>query len=195
MDQETIDIYDANAAKFLEMVESSVDDDCLAAFIETLPKGAQVLDLGCGPGTSAAKMRDLGMAVTAIDASAEMAALARKKYDLDVMVATFDDIDGEDIYDGIWASFSLLHAPRVDMPRYLSALKLALKPGSILVIGLKIGTGEARDKLGRSYTYYQQDELYMMLTNAGLTPSDTTLGQDAGLSGEIAPWMVVTAHG
>jgi len=195
VDPETIAIYDAQAAEYARITANDARDQVLVDFIAALPKGAHVLDLGCGPGQAAAEMALAGMQVTATDASAEMVAMAARHPGVTAVQATFAQIEGHDLYDAIWANFCLLHAPRTDMARHLAALKAALKPGGRFHIGLKTGTGEHRDGIGRLYTYYQIDELTSLLATAGFTVFETTTGEGAGLSGEIAPWVTVAAHG
>ena len=192
-DAQTLGIYDDKAADYAARFAPDQPDTRLAGFIASLPLGGSVLDLGCGPGRAAAQMRDAGLQVTAIDASPGMVALARETYGLDVTLGTFDDITGTAIYEGVWASFSLLHAPRGDMPRHLAALHQALKPGGRLMIGLKSGTGSRRDALGRFYTYYQPDEVLGLLQAAGFTPTSTETGAEPGLDGTVAPWIIVMA--
>lgn len=41
-----------------------------------------------------------------------------------------------DVFDGIWASSSLLHADRVDMPSHLTAIRSALTKDGIFFIGV-----------------------------------------------------------
>ncbi|MCP5073028.1 MAG: class I SAM-dependent methyltransferase [Rhodobacteraceae bacterium] len=193
-DAETIAVYNARAADYDALVHQNQPNEHLQAFIRAVPRGGLVLDLGCGPGSSSAKLRDAGLHVTAIDASRQMAATAKRKFDIDVVVATFEDISGTDLYDGIWASFSLLHAPKTDLPRHLAALHQAIRPGGIFVIGLKTGTGEHRDTLGRKYSYYEKAELHALLGDAGFAVVETSAGEDIGLDGVIAPWLIVTAR-
>ncbi len=194
-DTKTISVYNAKAAEYDAMVHDDQPSAHLQAFIQAVPSGGSVLDLGCGTGGSSATMRDAGLMVTAIDASPEMAAVAKQKFDIDVSIATFEDISGTDIYDGIWASFSLLHAPKADMPRHLAALRQALRPGGVFVIGLKSGTGERRDPLGRRYAYYEKTELHGLLGEAGLSVLQTATGKEIGLDGVMARWLIVTARG
>lgn len=193
-DAETIALYDDKASDYLETFQTAEPSPRLLKFIDALPEGGTVLDLGCGPGNSAAVMRDHGLQVTALDASAQMAALAKDLFDLDVTIGTFDDVFGTGVYDGIWANFSLLHAARADMPRHLADIHTALKTGGQFLIGLKTGSGEKRDTLGRFYTYYGQDDLIGLLTEAGFTPDTIHTGEEAGLAGPVEPWIVVTAH-
>lgn len=194
-DPETLAVYDAKIDDYAQLTEDEAAGAQLSRFLDALPAGAHVLDLGCGPGHAAAAMQAQGMTVDAVDASAEMVKHAREVLNVPARQATFDDIDGTDVYDGIWASFSLLHAPRSEMPRHLAALNSALKPGGILSIGMKLGTGEARDALGRFYTYYTKTELIGLLTAAGYTVKDHHLGSGVGLDGTTADWITITAHG
>ena len=98
------------------------------------------------------------------------------------------------VYDGVWANFSLLHAAREDFPRHLAAIQKALKPGGAFHIALKAGTGAERDRIGRHYTYYTEDELTGLLKAAGFTVGSYRRGRDKGLSGEDADWISTTAH-
>jgi len=193
-DPETIAVYDSKAAEYDALVSSEGPSERLAAFIAALPKGGRVLDFGCGTGSAATAMREHGLKVTALDASLEMVNLAKRRFDLDVTLGTFDDLDAENEYNGIWASFSLLHAPRSNMPRYLMAIRRALKPGGLFYIGLKTGSGEKRDALGRVYTYYTEAELNGLLAVAGFNMTQTNTGAGPGLDGVIAPWITIDCH-
>ena len=195
MDEKTIAVYDEQAVKYADLMAHEKKDPALAAFIAGLPKGAQVLDLGCGPGWAAGEMARAGLQVTASDASAEMVAMAAKLPGVTAEQADFDQIEGDNLYDGIWANFCLLHAPRADMPRHLAGLVRALKPGGAFHIALKTGTGESRDKIGRFYTFYEIDEMRALLTAAGLRVTGTTTGEGPGLDGTVSPWFAMTANG
>jgi trans-aconitate methyltransferase len=195
MDEETVSTYARMAQDYATMTADSDSDPVLTAFIGGIPRGGRVLDLGCGPGVTAAAMTRAGLYVDATDAVAEMVAMAETHPGVTAWQATFDEITGDAIYDGIWANFSLLHAPRSDMPRHLGALRRALKPGGLFHIGMKTGTGERRENLGRLYTYYTEQELCDLMRAAGLTAFSSTKGADKGLDGVVAPWVTIAAHG
>lgn len=195
-DENTLSVYANKAAKYADLVgDNLAADPLLAAFIADMPSGGHALDLGCGPGNAAHVMANAGLRVTATDAVAEMVALADQHAGVTAKVATFDEISGQDLYDGVWANFSLLHAARADMPRYLNALHRALKPNGQLHIGLKTGSGEKRDRIGRFYTYYTDSEISGLLETAGFTITSRTTGCDKGLDGTMADWIAVRAHG
>ncbi|WP_167644537.1 class I SAM-dependent DNA methyltransferase [Mameliella alba] len=193
-DRETIRIYDSRAEDYARVTASDTPDATLRAFIEALPEKAHVLDLGCGPGFSARHMAAAGHHVDAWDASAAMMELASAHPGVSARQADFDALDAAAAYDGIWANFSLLHAPREAMPRHLAAIHRALKPGGLFHVGVKTGTGSKRDDLGRLYTYYTEAELSGLLRAAGFTPGSFRHGEDLGLDNVMAPWITVTAH-
>lgn len=194
-DRETLSVYDAKAGDYAKLVTSTTDTPQLTAFLDAISPNGRVLDLGCGPGNSAARLAQAGLTVDATDASAEMVALASRQPGVTAWLASFDEIEGTDIYDGIWANFSLLHAERHDMPRYLQALRQALKPGGVFHIGMKTGDGAERDGIGRYYTYYTADELDGLLRAAGFEPFFSRTGVEEGLAGTMDPWITLLCRG
>lgn len=193
-DIETLKVYGDMADDYAAITTEATEDKALTTFIGALPQGSHVLDLGCGPGFAAARMAREGLSVDATDATPAMVELADKHPGVNAWTATFDDLTGTNLYDGIWANFSLLHASRGDMPRYLGTLREMLKTGGMFHIGMKTGTGERRDALGRLYTYYTGPELEQLLRDARLTPFSSTTGRDKGLDGEWADWVTIIAH-
>ena len=123
-----------------------------------------------------------------------MARVALETYGITVSVAGFAKLNETARYDAILASFSLLHAPKSDMPAHLAAIKRALRPGGRFVIGLKTGTGEKRDRLGRFYAYYTDAELTGLLETAGFTVTDRRTSEGKGLDGSVAPWIVMRCN-
>ncbi len=171
-DAETLAFYDAEAPVYADHLGDGGRAPYLMKFIAALPAGGRALDLGAGPGWAAARMAAAGLDVLAWDASAGLLAEAERRHGLRTRRARFDELDDEAAWDGIWASFSLLHAAKADMPRLLAACARALRPGGLLYLGLKAGVGERRDRLGRLYAYYEADELEVLLAGAGLAARD-----------------------
>ncbi len=194
-DAKTLAVYDAKAAEYAGLTINQADHDSLRAFIKELPAGAHVLDVGCGPGHFAAEMVAQGCSVDAFDGSAEMVALAVQQPGVNAYHAYFDELDVESAYDGVWASFSLLHSPREDLPAHLSRIKRALKSQGVFHIGMKLGDSAARDSIGRQYTYVTEGELMQLLADAGFTPYATQKGEAKGLSGSVDAFILVRAHG
>lgn len=196
-DDRTISVYDEHAAEYAERFAGSPDtgeEADFQAFTTRLPEGGTVLDLGCGPGHWAARFRDAGYRVAALDASQEMAEAARSAYGIEVTVAGFHALDAEAVFDGVWAYFSLLHVPRAELALHLSAIHRALTPGGTLCLAMKLGENEGRDELGRFYAYYSEDELREKLEAAGFTVLGSRRGTGKGLAGTDADFVVLTAH-
>lgn len=193
-DPQTIALYDARATDYAQRFASAAPDPRLVRFISEMPAEARVLDLGCGPGRAAARIAKAGLQVDAVDASEEMVALTAQHRGVSARVATFDALDAVALYDGVWANFSLLHAPRSAMPSHLAAIQTALKPGGWFSIGLKLGSGEQRDSLGRFYTYYHDAEISGLMEAAGFVIDSREFGAEKGLDGVLAPWITLLAQ-
>ena len=193
-DKETIAWYDGAAEKYAGRFGKGEAGERLLAFMAALPTGANVLDLGCGPARASALMRDAGLHPVAVDASPGMVDLANSTYDIDAQIMTFDDLDMSDAFDGVWANFSLLHAPRTALPRHFAAIARALREAGILHVAMKTGSGQARDTLGRQYTYVTVKELSDLLFNAGFEVLHVHEGRETGCAGTEDPFVAIRAR-
>ena len=192
-DQKTISAYDSQVDNYVEIIKQQPVDHTLLDLIARFEADDYVLDLGCGPAMASATMREHGLRVDPTDASKEMVKLANATFDIGARQAQFSDIDESDVYDGVWANFSLLHASVEDFPNILVALHKALKPKGLLHLGMKIGHGAVRDKYDRYYCYYSQDELVEHLSKAGFVVENVELGEALGMAGDMEPWIAVTS--
>lgn len=194
MDKETIAVYDRQVDDYVELTTKVGPDKSLRLFMDRLPKGGRVLDLGCGPGASSAAMKDGGFDVDPLDASGEMVRTANELYNIGARQGVFQDIDSVDFYDGVWANFSLLHASEAEFIEILPQLHRALKPAGLLYLGLKTGAGEIRDKLGRRYMYYSEARLAVLLSAARFKIVASKTGEGIGLAGDVAPFVLITCE-
>lgn len=192
IDPQTIAIYDEKTVEYATLTEGVPHD--LVRFHEYLPSSARILDYGCGPGTSAAYLAKQGHIADAFDASEKMVAYAQKHPGVTAWQATFDQFNAQDIYDGIWASFSLLHAAREDIPTFLQNIRSAVKSGGVLYIAMKLGSGRHRDDLQRLYTYVSEAELQSWLSDTGFDWTDHTTSETPGLDGSMSAWIGVFAR-
>ncbi|MFA6013228.1 MAG: class I SAM-dependent methyltransferase [Desulfobacteraceae bacterium] len=133
-------------------------------FLSGIKPGGKILDLGCGPGNDAKRFADLGYEVLAVDGAPGMVDLARKK-GLRGKVMKYSEIESlGEFFDGIWASYALLHIPKADMVGVLNKIKKVLNPGGIFYASFREGEGEDmrkddRYKGGRYFAYYSKNEL------------------------------------
>lgn len=183
-DAQTLDFYTREAAAYAEHVKDEAKRaPQLAQFAALLPQGGDVLDFGCGPAWAANAFLQLGLNVRGFDGSQGLADEARARYGIEVAVGRFEDFADVAAYDGIWASFCLLHDSRVAMPAHLGRLYRALRPGGVLYVGLKEGEGRERDDIGRLYTYFTEPEMRGLLTDAGFEVSEVQTEPSVGFSG------------
>ena len=195
-DARTLAVYNRQSDDYAAMMDrQAAGDPLIGRFIAACPAGGRVLDLGCGAGHYARRMAAADLRVEAIDAAEAMVERTAKLPSVSARLGRFEDLDERDAYDGVWAYFSLLHAPRVDMPDHLARIATALRPGGVLFLGLKRGRGGGRDRLDRHYEYYERADLDRLLTGAGLRPGDCWFGTAEGMAGHPEGWIVMAAHG
>lgn len=186
-DETTLAFYNAEAAAY---AAASHGAGKLADFIAELPPGARVLDLGCGAGADSAALRTAGFAVTSVDASSGLAAEAKRRWDVDVRLMRFDDLDFVGAFDGVWASASLHHARADDLPRIFAAIRRATKSGGVLHATMKAGE-DRRDRLGRFFCAMSEGALAELARDWRNVRIDG--GAGAGYDGETTPWLRLRA--
>lgn len=191
-DRETLSVYDAQAEDYKKRFSGTATQN-VTRFLSHLAPASRILDVGCGPGGASLSMQEAGHSVIAIDASQGMVETARAS-GIDARQASFDDLPSFGPVDAVWANFSLLHAPRADLPRHLSDIRGILPTGGIFHIGMKTGSGEKRDALGRRYSYVSQSELTDLMKTARLSVFDAQTGASEGLDGVMASWVILLAR-
>ncbi|MEO1491176.1 MAG: class I SAM-dependent methyltransferase [Pseudomonadota bacterium] len=193
-DNKTLEFYTREASAYADYTSQEKRSPLLKRFAAFLPEGGDVLDFGCGSGWGANRFNEMGFRAVGFDGSEGLAAEARERYAVEVTVGRFDTFSAESAYDGIWASFCLLHDTREAMPGHLARLHRALRPGGAIYIGLKEGEGAHRDSLGRLYTYFGTDEMTGLLTAAGFGRIATETDQTTGYDGADVISLHIFAH-
>ena len=193
-DAKTISFYDGAAERYANLTETASAGPLLQSFMALLPANAHVLDLGCGPARASRHMRDAGHHPDPVDASQGMVDLANTTHDIGARILTFDEVNMVAASDGVWANFSLLHAPHKDLPRIFTALATALRTSGVLHVAMKVGTGELRDRIDRLYTYVSVAELHGLLADAGFTVLETLEDHEVGCAGTDDPYVAVRAR-
>jgi SAM-dependent methyltransferase len=165
MDDATLQFYRDNAQSYADWVKAP--SARLVRFMDLLPAGGDVLELGCGPGNHSAEMLAAGFAVRPTDGSPEMAEVAARRLGRPVETMLFHELDAREAYDGVWASACLLHAPRDELAGILARIHRALKPAGVFYASFKAGDHDGRDSLGRYYNYASRDWLEAAYAKAG----------------------------
>jgi hypothetical protein len=116
-----------------------------------------------------------------------------------VPVMEFGQLDGEEMYDGVWCHASLLHVPRSDLLDALARIHRALKPDGWHYANYKgalsHGAEGGRDSHGRFYSYIAEDALDAVYAAAGPWQSvSRESGMGSSYGGEPTEWHEVFAR-
>lgn len=155
---DSIDYYNRYAVPYYEETVDVDMTEVIEPFMELLPENAEVLDLGCGSGRDTITLEERGFYVTAMDGSEEMCKLAEVNTDQEVLQMTYEEMEFDNVFDGIWACASLVHLTDEEMRDVMKKLILALKMDGILYFSVHKGD---RDGIynGRYFRDYSKKEL------------------------------------
>ncbi len=154
--------YDEYGQAFAAATKDLKMNDLYAPFLEHVPPSGTILDAGCGSGRDVKAFTELGYKVAAFDASPAMVAIAKEFSQQEISIGTFQQLDYDNTFDGIWACASLLHVPLAEIDDVFVRLGRALKKGGVLYMSFKKGAGESV-RHGRTFTSFNQDSLDELL--------------------------------
>lgn len=152
-----------------------------------LPKGAKILDVGCGRGEFCAFFKEMGLEAEGIDLSKTGIEYARKQHPgITFHTGATDNLLPEKAgsYDAVFSSEVIEHL--FDVDSYLKAIHDLLKPGGTFVLttpyhGLIKNividfTNYAKhyDPLGQHIRFFDRKSLDMCLRKWGLVPQSWT---------------------
>ncbi|MFW1814396.1 class I SAM-dependent methyltransferase [Acinetobacter guillouiae] len=146
-----LNYYDINAVEFFESTFQIDMESLYQSFLRYLPDNALILDLGCGSGRDTLAFKNKGYQVVATDYSKKLVDKASKLVGIDVRFESFYELSELNLYDGIWASASLLHCERKRLPEVIGKILAALKMNGICYMSFKYGEKD-RYKDGRDFT-------------------------------------------
>ena len=162
---DSIDYYNRYAVPYYEETVDASMEEVMKPFVELLSEeseNAEVLDLGCGSGRDTLLLEEYGFYVTPMDGSEEMCKLAEVNTDKEVLQMTYDEMEFDDVFDGIWACASLIHLTEDEMRKVMKKLVQALKENGVLYFSVHKGD---RDGIyhGRYFHDYNRRELQSLM--------------------------------
>lgn len=118
MEDVTINYYNKNAQEYIDLTRDTAKETRELKFIKYFAKDSYILDLGCGSGKASKFFMNNGYRVCALDASVELAKLTSEYLGQQVICKRMEEIDFNSEFDGIYASASLLHIPKINKKKY-----------------------------------------------------------------------------
>lgn len=193
MDQ-TISYYEKHAAEFCRSTLEADMAFCRERFLKHLKPGSRILDAGCGSGRDSKAFAELGYRVTAMDASPKICAEAQKVLGQKVLCQSFEGLEIENRFDGIWACASLLHVQKDKISDVLYRLKRALKEDGVLYASFKYGDGEVIRR-GRYFCNYNERTLEKLIHDAGFEILELFVTEDVREDRCGEKWVNVVGKG
>ena len=162
MNNKTINYYNKYTKSFIQTTRSVDFTNIQNKFLSYLPSGASILDFGCGSGRDTKYFLKRNYNVTAIDGSEEICKEASKYTGIKVKQMLFEELNDQNIYDGIWACASILHLKKCELPDMIKRLYQALKRNGVIYMSFKYGDFEGvRNE--RYFTYLTEESFNMLM--------------------------------
>jgi ubiquinone/menaquinone biosynthesis C-methylase UbiE len=147
--------YNMIADRFVEWRDRIAGDprrEWEEELVSRLPKGAQVLELGCGAGVPDTQCLAARFRVTGVDISIEQVRRARASVpEAQFIHADFTALELEsELFDAVVSFYAFNHVPRELLAPTFARIRRWLVPGGLLMTALGVGDTEAwtRDWLG-----------------------------------------------
>jgi len=167
---ETIEYYDKNAKEYFDKSVSVDMNELYSRFLEYVPIGGSILDIGCGSGRDLKYFKDQGYHVEGLEPSVELNRLASVHSGCLIHLDTVQHFIPAKQYDAIWACASLLHLTTNELVSFFSRIGIYVKSGGIIFISMKSGIESGKDELGRYFENFDDETLQSILgANAGLS--------------------------
>lgn len=153
---DTLAYYNQNATAFSTETVSVDMANAQHHFLDKLRPNAHILDFGCGSGRDTKYFLNAGYTVDATDGSSELCRIASRYAGIPVRQMLFQELDVQEVYDGIWACASILHLPKTELQDVICQMCDALKLAGIIYTSFKYGTFEG-ERNGRYFTDFTEE--------------------------------------
>lgn len=160
----------------------------LSEFSKRLNPGDEILDIGCGSGRDLLWLKQSGFKPIGLERSDGLVELAKKHSGCDVIIADYEHFDFSTIQvDGIMFSASLVHITHGKIQAVISRSLKALKQNGYIYISVKEGDGTKKDKAGRSFYLWREEELNNIFEKLNLKIVHFSGSESVLNSGEV--WL------
>jgi SAM-dependent methyltransferase len=175
-----IDCYNRLAEEYVrrygdELEAKPFDRQLIGRFVQDVPPGKQVCDLGCGSGHVADHLRQLGVNVFGVDLSPGMIDVAKRTYPLvEYRVGDMLELDlADESLGAVVALYSIIHLERDQVRPAFSEMFRILVPGGGVLVSFHRGEGTLHEEesLGTPVafdcTLFEPDEVRSVMEDVG----------------------------
>ena len=189
----TIRHYNENADSFWEGTRDHDVSQNVSALLDALGRGThRILDFGCGPGRDLMTFKKLGHDPIGLDGAAEFCHMARLHAQCTVWHQNFLRLElPHAFFDGVFANASLFHIPSQELPRVLSDVRAAIRPGGVLFASNPRGDNVEGWHGLRYGAYYDLSEWSRFMNQAGFIALDHYY-RPPGKPRDEQPWLAST---
>jgi len=193
--EETVKSYESCVDDYAETTRAEprgVRAEMFQAFIAAMKSGAQILEIGSGPGWDADRLEAKGFEVDRTDVTqAFIDYQAKRDKQIRRLDVIADDISNR--YDGLLCLYVLQHIARPLIDDVLRKLSNSLHSNGAALIGLREGEGDVREVSSGSRVYHltlwPRDEFIARLARVGLITQ-----RQHTFSGNDGEWLIVLAR-
>jgi SAM-dependent methyltransferase len=169
----TTNYYESQARSYHDRTAHLDPGPFLEPLDRCLPRGATVVDVGCGAGRDLRWLRQRGFNAVGVERSRPLADLAHGYSGCPVIVADFEAFDFTSLpCDAVLLVGALVHLPPERLFFSLTHILAGLKPGGKAVVSLKEGRGRDHTTDGRLFYLWQERDLVPVLQKAALSVKD-----------------------
>lgn len=190
---DAIDYYNRYAARIFEDTVDQDMEDLYGEFLKYLEEGDTILDLGCGSGRDSLAFYEQGYDVTPLDASEEMCKLAEIHTGLEVLQMTYEDMEFDEVFDGVWGCGALIHVPEKELEGILEKIIDALCSNGILYLAFREGDFEGF-RGERYICEYTQDQAERIIKDTGRLELKKIWTTEDTRSGKKRRWVNLLAR-
>ena len=168
-----INYYNSTPSDYFRKTAFLDLSDIYEKFKKQIPRGALILDAGCGVGRDTRYFIMEGYRVLAFDASEQMVKLCRQYPFAYCQRWSFEEIKFSEEFDAVWACASLVHLSEINLSAAILNLSRAIRPGGVFYFSLKLAHDNTKieNKSKNSeptYYFYAQDKIEEVLDKLNL---------------------------
>ena len=150
--------YEENTKEFFDSTVNANLEEIYQEFMQYVPDGAYILDVGSGSGRDSYAFKQKGYRIKAIDGSKRLCDMAQQQLGIETECMDYSEIDYQDVFDGVWACSSLLHLDAKKLPNIIRRLVNATRDGGVIYMSFKYGDFEG-ERDGRFFLDLNEDSM------------------------------------